>query len=145
MAGLLLVSLRAGMSTPHALWAASSLSLSGTGTHLHGVTGVLVVEDEGLLDELVIPLQLVNVGLVVDDVLLVLLQVVHLVLKGTADVHRDVANLLPRETAEHRGALSAPGCGANPPREQVPSLTSCSRSDRIITNNIEEELVPHLD
>ena len=62
--------------------------------YLHGVVGVLVVEDEGLLAELVVSLQLVDVGLVVDDVLLVLLQVVHLVLKGAGDVSRHMADLL---------------------------------------------------
>lgn len=62
--------------------------------YLHGVVGVLVVEDEGLLDELVVSLQLVDVGLVVDDVLLVLLQAVHLLLQGAGDVHRHVADLL---------------------------------------------------
>lgn len=64
------------------------------GAYLHGVVGVLVVEDERLLDELVVSLQLVDVGLVVDDVLLVLLQAVHLLLQGAGDVHRHVADLL---------------------------------------------------
>lgn len=41
--------------------------------HLHGVVGVLVVEDEGLLDELVLLLQQVQVGLVVHNAALVLL------------------------------------------------------------------------
>lgn len=62
--------------------------------YLHGVVGVLVVEDERLLDELVVSLQLVDVGLVVDDVLLVLLQAVHLLLQGAGNVHRHVADLL---------------------------------------------------
>lgn len=61
---------------------------------LHGVVGVLVVEDERLLAELVVSLQLVDVGLVVDDVLFVLLQAVHLFLQGAGDVHRHVADLL---------------------------------------------------
>lgn len=43
---------------------------------------MLVVEDQGLLDELVVALQLVDVVLVVDDVVLVLLQLVHLVFQG---------------------------------------------------------------
>lgn len=68
--------------------------------YLHGVTCVLVIEDEGLLNELVVTFQLVNVCLVVNDVLLVLFQVVHLVLKGPTDIHRDVANLLQREGRE---------------------------------------------
>lgn len=62
--------------------------------YLHGVVGVLVVEDEGLLAELVVSLQLVDVGFVVDDVLLVLLQAVHLFLQGAGDVHGHVADLL---------------------------------------------------
>lgn len=55
---------------------------------------MLVVKDEGLLAELVVSLQLVDVGFVVDDVLLVLLQAVHLFLQGAGNVHRHVANLL---------------------------------------------------
>lgn len=62
--------------------------------YLHGVVGVLVVEDEGLLAELVVSLQLVDVGFVVDDVLLVLFQAVHLFLQGAGNVHRHVADLL---------------------------------------------------
>lgn len=66
--------------------------------YLHGVVGVLVVEDEGLLAELVVSLQLVDVGFVVDDVLLVLLQTVHLFLQGAGDVHGHVADLLREHT-----------------------------------------------
>lgn len=66
--------------------------------YLHGVVGVLVVEDEGLLAELVVSLQLVDVGFVVDDVLLVLLQAVHLFLQGAGDVHGHVADLLREHT-----------------------------------------------
>lgn len=62
--------------------------------YLHGVVGVLVVKDERLLDELVVSLQLVDVGFVVDDVLLVLLQAVHLFLQGASNVHRHMADLL---------------------------------------------------
>lgn len=62
--------------------------------YLHGVVGVLVVEDERLLDELVVSLQLVDVGFVVDDVLLVLFQTVHLFLQGASNVHRHMADLL---------------------------------------------------
>lgn len=47
--------------------------LHGCPSYLHGVVRVLVVEDQGLLDELVVAFQLVNVVLVVDDVVLVLL------------------------------------------------------------------------
>ncbi len=59
---------------------------------------MLVVEDEGLLAELVVSLQLVDVGFVVDDVLLVLLQAVHLFLQGAGDVHGHVADLLQVHT-----------------------------------------------
>lgn len=62
---------------------------------------MLVVEDEGLLAELVVSLQLVDVGLVVDDVLLVLLQAVHLFLQGAGDVHGHVADLLQVGGNEH--------------------------------------------
>ena len=55
----------------------------GSGAHLHCVVGVLVVEDEGLLDELVLLLQQVQAGLVVHDAALVLLQVAQLVLDSS--------------------------------------------------------------
>lgn len=62
--------------------------------YLHGIVGVFVVEDECLLDQLVVSLQFVNVGFVVNDVLLVCLQVVHLFLQRAGNVHRHVTNLL---------------------------------------------------
>lgn len=65
--------------------------------YLHGVVGVLVVKDERLLNELVISLQFVNVGFVVDDVLLVLLQIIHLFFQRAGDVHRHVTDLLAAE------------------------------------------------
>ena len=65
--------------------------------YLHGVVGVLVVEDEGLLDELVVSLQLVDLGLVVDDVLLVLPQVRELVLQGAVHLDGDAADLLQKK------------------------------------------------
>lgn len=68
--------------------------LPGCPSYLHGVVRVLVVEDQGLLDELVVALQLVNVVLVVDDVVLVLLQLVHLVLQGPRDLDGAPSNLL---------------------------------------------------
>ena len=71
--------------------------------YLHGVVGVLVVEDEGLLDELVVSLQLVDVGLVVDDVLLVGLQVVHLFLQRTGNVDGHMTDLLQRGRKGERG------------------------------------------
>lgn len=62
--------------------------------YLHGVVRVLVVEDQGLLDELVVALQLVDVVLVVDDVVFVLLQLVHLVLQGPGDLDGAPSDLL---------------------------------------------------
>lgn len=90
--------------------------------HLHGVVGVLVVEDEGLLDELVVSLQLIDVGLVVDDVLLVLLQAVHLLLQGAGDVHRHMADLLQGAHRSRAGQKQKPnrtqGCSLTEPRLQ---------------------------
>ena len=74
----------------------------GQCVYLHGVVGVLVVEDEGLLAQLVVALQLVDVALVVDDVLLVLFQVVHLLLQGAGDVHGHVTDLLVAEQEQGR-------------------------------------------
>ena len=68
--------------------------------YLHSVGGVLVVEDEGLLDELVVPLQLVDVGLVLDDALLVLPQVGQLVLQRAVHLDGYPADLLQHK---HRG------------------------------------------
>lgn len=65
--------------------------------HLHAIVGVLVVKDERLLAELVVSLQLVDIRFVVYDVLLVLLQAVHLFLQGAGDVHRHMADLLDEE------------------------------------------------
>ena len=70
--------------------------------YLHGVVGVLVVEDEGLLDELVVSLQLVDLGLVVDDVLLVLPQVRELVLQGAVHLDGDAADLLWKSRCRRR-------------------------------------------
>lgn len=100
--------------------------------YLHGVVGVLVVEDQGFLDELVVALQLVDVVLVVDDVVLVLLQLVHLVLQGPCDLDGAPSNLLyvggggkqgmrgtqrvgqsPREAAERQAADSSAGGSEN--------------------------------
>jgi len=61
---------------------------------LHGVVGVLVVEDEGLLDELVVTLQLVDLGLVVDNALFILSQVAELVLQGPVHLDGDPPDLL---------------------------------------------------
>lgn len=67
--------------------------------YLHRVVRVLVVKDKGLLDELMVSLQLVDVVLVVDDVVLVLLQLIHLVLQGSCDLDGAPGNLL-REASE---------------------------------------------
>lgn len=62
--------------------------------YLHGVFGVFVVKDEGLLDELVVALQLVDLWLVVDDALLVLPQVGQLVLQRAVHLDGDAADFL---------------------------------------------------
>lgn len=48
--------------------------------YLHSIVGVLIVEDEGFLNLLVISFQLIDLWLVVYDALLVLPQVIELVL-----------------------------------------------------------------
>lgn len=74
--------------------------------YLHGVVGVFVVEDEGLLDELMVSLQLVDVRFVVDDVLLVVLQVVHLFLQRASNVHGHMTDLL--QTHQEQEDAGAP-------------------------------------
>lgn len=76
---------------------------------------MLVVEDEGLLAELVVSLQLVDVGFVIDDVLLVLLQAVHLFLQGAGDVHRHMADLLQVYTGRKQDWSSK--CSHSSPRD----------------------------
>lgn len=66
--------------------------------YLHGVVCVLVIENDSLLDELVVSLQFVDVGFVVDDVLLIILQVVHLFLQRASNVHRHMADFLKTQT-----------------------------------------------
>lgn len=73
------------------------------GPHLHGVVGVLVVEDEGLLDELVLLLEQVEVRLVVHDAALVPLQVVQLVLQGPVHLDGDAPDLLHRRREQLAG------------------------------------------
>lgn len=70
--------------------------------YLHGVIGVLVVKDQGLLDELMVSLQLVDVVLVVDDVVLILLQLVHLVFQRSCDLDGAPGNLLMEERGEKK-------------------------------------------
>lgn len=65
---------------------------------------MLVVEDQGLLDELMVSLQLVDVVLVVDDVVFVLFQLIHLVFQGSCDLDGAAGNLLVQakgDTAEN--------------------------------------------
>lgn len=61
---------------------------------LHCVAGVLVVEDEGLLDELVLLLQQDQVGFVVHKAALILLQVTQLVFQSPVHLHGDVPDFL---------------------------------------------------
>lgn len=62
--------------------------------YLHCIVGVLVVKDERLLDELVVSLQLVNVGFVGDDHMFNLLQLRHLVLQSASHLQRAAADFL---------------------------------------------------
>lgn len=62
--------------------------------YLHRVGGVLVVEDEGLLDVLVVPLQRVDLWHVGHDGLLVLLQAGQLVLQGAVHLNGYPADFL---------------------------------------------------
>lgn len=55
---------------------------------------MLVVKDQGLLDELVIAFQLVNVVLIVNDVVFILLQLIHLVFQGSGDLDGAPSNFL---------------------------------------------------
>lgn len=48
--------------------------------YLHSVVGMLVVKDKTLLAELVIPFQIVNIGFVINDVLLICFQIARLFL-----------------------------------------------------------------
>lgn len=57
----------------------------------------MVVEDEGLLDELVVSLQCVNFGCVRYDALLVILQVGQLVLQSAVHFNGYPANFLPTQ------------------------------------------------
>lgn len=62
--------------------------------YLHGILGVFIIEYERLLDELVIGFQLVDVGFVVDDQSLILLQLIHLILQRTTGINRATSELL---------------------------------------------------
>ena len=66
--------------------------------YLHCVGSVLVVEDEGLLDELVVSLQRVDLGHVGQDGGLVVLQAGQLVLQGAVHFNGYPANLLSAQT-----------------------------------------------
>lgn len=65
--------------------------------YLHSVVGVLVIEHQRLLDQLMVSLQLVYVGLVSNNDMLELLQLGHLVLQGAADLQGAAANFLWEE------------------------------------------------
>lgn len=76
--------------------------------YLHSIIRVLVVKDQGLLDELMVAFQLVDVVLVVNDVVLVLLQLVHLVLQGSRDLDGAPGNLLVEARAGEEDKVSQP-------------------------------------
>lgn len=71
--------------------------------YLHCIVGMLVVKDEGLLDKLVVSLQLVNVGFVCDDHVFNLLKLRHLVLQSASHLQRAAANFLKDQS--HSGGL----------------------------------------
>lgn len=75
--------------------------------YLHCVGSIFVVEDEGLLDELMVSLQLVDVGLVLDDALLVLPQVGQLVLQSAVHLNGYPANFLQTQTHTHNSNHNA--------------------------------------
>lgn len=62
--------------------------------YLHSVVGVLVVKHQGLLDELVVSLQLVNVGFISNNDVLKLFQLCHLVLQGASYFQGAASNFL---------------------------------------------------
>ena len=62
--------------------------------YLHGVVGVLVVEHQRLLNELVVSLELIDVGFVGDDDVFALLQLSHLILQSPSYLQSAAANLL---------------------------------------------------
>lgn len=76
--------------------------------YLHGVISVLVVKDQGLLDELMIALQLVDVVLVVNDVVLILLQLIHLVFQGSCDLDGAPGNFLIEVRTGQENTVSRP-------------------------------------
>lgn len=91
--------------------------------YLHGVVGVLIVEDKRLLDELVVTLQQVNLWLIVDNALFILPQVAELVLQGAVHLNGDPPNLLRiirKEITSDQPALHLGG------RDQSPMVTSAS-------------------
>lgn len=62
--------------------------------YLHSVVGVLVIEYQRLLDQLVVSLQFVNVGLISNNDMFKLLQLGHLVLQGAPDLKGAASNFL---------------------------------------------------
>lgn len=70
--------------------------------YLHGVVGVFVVKHQRFLDQLMVSLQLVYVGLVSNNDMLELLELGHLVLQGATDLQGAAANFL-WEKGRHQG------------------------------------------
>lgn len=70
--------------------------------YLHGVVGVFVVKHQRFLDQLMVSLQLVYVGLVSNNDMLELLELGHLVLQGATDLQGAAANFL-WEKRMHQG------------------------------------------
>lgn len=86
-------------------WLCSSVCL-----YLHGVVSVFVVEHQRLLDQLVVSLQLVNVGLISNNDMLKLLQLGHLVLQGASKLQGAAPNFLWAEQMQqgqhHSGTIN---------------------------------------
>lgn len=77
-----------------------------TGPYLHSVVGVFVIEHQGFLNQLVVSLQFVDVGLVSYNDMFELLQLGHLVLQGAADLQGAASNLLLGEHMRYTRSAS---------------------------------------
>lgn len=89
--------------------------------YLHCVRSVLVVEDEGLLDELVVSLQRVDFRLVRNDGVLIILQAGQLILQSAVHLNGYPSNFLP--TQKH--SVYFPVCPTNVAL-MLPETESCS-------------------
>lgn len=77
-------------------------------TYLHSVSSVFVVKDKCFLNELMVSLQLVDVGFIFDDALLVLAEVGQLILQSSIHLNGYPTNLLQTSRHGHRLNISSP-------------------------------------